>query len=57
MLVQFCTCDRTFQSHLSGVMGSMFALSAVYRGFLPWSGQIKDFIEVAFATSLLSTQD
>jgi hypothetical protein len=41
-------CDRLFfvlfcSNHIVGVMVSVLALSVIYRGFVPWSGQTKDY--------------
>ena len=42
-------------NHIDGVMVSVFASSAVDRGFEHRSGQTKDF-KIGFVASLLSTQ-
>jgi hypothetical protein len=42
-------------NHIGGVMVSMLSPNPVYRGFEPWSDQIKDY-KIVFVTAPLSMQ-
>jgi hypothetical protein len=39
-------------NHIGGVMVSMLSPNPVYRGFEPWSDQIKDY-KIVFVTAAL----